>query len=208
MFSSPVERLETLQNRVNDKWVVLIAHSDQVTMALQISRWILRAISFCHINADWASWESFHNFVKLEVLERKDTQVSVVASCNNPVLFSIVSNSDRDQVIDLSTVEPQDHIWVDLVNLMLVVTNNVVETSLRVDTWLDCNAVPVFRIIDLWVNQSQIVHLLLAARTLDVSLLVRCLIERIKVEAFNRLLQDLDDLLPLVHLNELVPLYY
>ena len=72
--------------------------------------------------------------MKLEVLEREDTQVSVVASCNNPVLFSIVSNSDRDQVIDLSTVEPQDHIWVDLVNLMLVVTNNVVETSLRVDT--------------------------------------------------------------------------
>ena len=83
------------------------------------------------------------------MLERKDTQVSVVASCDNPVLFSIVSNSDSDQVIDLSTVKPQDHIWVDLVNLMLVMTDHVVETSLRVDTRLDCNAVPVFRIIDL-----------------------------------------------------------
>ena len=72
--------------------------------------------------------------MKLEVLEREDSQVSVVASCNNPVLFSIVSNPDSDQVIDLSTVKPQDHIWIDLVNLMLVVTDHVVETSLRVDT--------------------------------------------------------------------------
>ena len=83
------------------------------------------------------------------MLERKDTQVSIVASCNNPVLFSIVSNSDSDQVIDLSTVEPQDHIWVDLVDLMLVVTDHIVETSLRVDTRLDCNAVPMFWIINL-----------------------------------------------------------
>ena len=93
------------------------------------------------------------------------------------MLFSVVAHSDGDKVIDLSTVESQDHVRVDFVDLVLVVTDNVIEASLRVDTRLHCDAVSMLRVVDLRVNKAQVVHLLLVTRSLDVSLLEGRLVE-------------------------------
>ena len=78
--------------------------------------------------------------MQLQVLQREHSEVAIVTSGDNPVLFAISANSERDQIVDLAAIEPKDHVWIDLFNLVLVVADYVVEASVCVDLTLDGDA--------------------------------------------------------------------
>jgi len=126
-------------------------------VAFQICGLLSRAVGFGHIDANGATRQTLDNFMQLEVLEREDTQVAIVASCDNPVLLAVLTDAEGHQVVNLSAVEPQDHVGVDLVHLVLVVTHDIIEAALRENSRLHGNAVAVLRVFHLLVNQSNAV---------------------------------------------------
>jgi len=44
--------------------------------------------------------------MQLKIFQWEYSQIAVITSCNNPVLFAAGANSERDQVIDLATIKP------------------------------------------------------------------------------------------------------
>lgn len=67
--------------------------------------------------------------MQLQILEGEYSQVSIVTRCDDPVLFPISSHPECNQVIDQAAVEAQDHVWINLINLMLIVSNDVIEAA-------------------------------------------------------------------------------
>ena len=67
--------------------------------------------------------------MQLQILEGDDSQVSIVARCDDPMLLPISSYSKCNQVIDQTAVEAQDHVWINLIDLVLIVSNDIVEAA-------------------------------------------------------------------------------
>ena len=78
--------------------------------------------------------------MQLQVLQREHSEIAIVTGSDDPVFFAISADSERDQIVDLAAIKPKDHVWVDLFNLVLVVADDVVETSVSVDLTLDRDA--------------------------------------------------------------------
>ena len=57
------------------------------------------------------------------------------------MLFSLGSHSESDQVVNQATVEAQNHVRINLVDLVLVVANYVVKAAVCVDLCLHCDAI-------------------------------------------------------------------
>ena len=45
------------------------------------------------------------------------------------MLLPISSHSECNQVIDQAAVESQDHVWINLIDLVLIVPHDVVEAA-------------------------------------------------------------------------------
>lgn len=73
MLAASVQRLKALQDTVDHERVVLVTHSNQVTMTFRVCGLVGRAIRFGDIDADWVATYAFDHFVKLEVLQGKDS---------------------------------------------------------------------------------------------------------------------------------------
>ena len=69
VFAATVEWFEALQDTVNDKGVVLVAYSDEISMAFSITCHLSRAVCLGHIDTDRAACHTFHHFVQLEILQ-------------------------------------------------------------------------------------------------------------------------------------------
>ena len=69
VFAATVEWFEALQDTVNDKGVVLVAHSDEISMAFSITCHLGRAVRLGHIDTDRTACHTFHHFVQLEILQ-------------------------------------------------------------------------------------------------------------------------------------------
>lgn len=105
------------------------------------------------------------------------------------MFFSVTPDSESDNVIDFTAVKSQDHVRIDLVNLMHIVSNDIVEAPVRVDLALHGNAILDF--IETLVQVANLAQVSLCWTRL-VSLLESCRVVLIEVEAFNRVLQKLD----------------
>ena len=79
--------------------------------------------------------------MQLQVLQRENSEVAIVASGDDPVFFAVSADSERDQIVDLAAIKPKDHVWIDLFNLVLVVADDIVEASVSVDLTLDRDAI-------------------------------------------------------------------
>ena len=60
------------------------------------------------------------------------------------MLFPVMAHSKCHHVINHSTVEPQNHVRIDFVDLVFVVTDYIVKTALCVNPHLHSNNVAVF----------------------------------------------------------------
>ena len=78
--------------------------------------------------------------MQLQVLQRENSEVAIVASGYDPVFFAVSADSERDQIVDLAAIKSKDHVWIDLFNLVLVVADDIVEASVSVDLTLDRDA--------------------------------------------------------------------
>lgn len=65
MLTASVKRLKALQDAVDDKWVVLVAYSNQITVALQVCRKLVWPVRFSYVYANWATCQALHYFVEL-----------------------------------------------------------------------------------------------------------------------------------------------
>ena len=57
------------------------------------------------------------------------------------MLFSFGSHSKSDQIVNQATVEAQNHVRVNLVDLVLVVADYVIKAAMGVDLCLHCDAI-------------------------------------------------------------------
>lgn len=73
MLAATVQWFEPLQDTVNDKGVVLVAHSDEISVAFNIAGQLSGAISLGHVDTDRTARHAFHHFVQLKILQRKDS---------------------------------------------------------------------------------------------------------------------------------------
>ena len=170
-------------------------------MALRITGQLSRAVGFRDIEAHRTTSHSFDNFMQLKILQREYSQIAIITGCDDPVLFTILTDPKCHQIVNYSTIEPQDHVWIYLVNLMLIVTNDVIKASVIVDFGLDCNTVfDVFefsvqnRNIEVWA--IIVTRLIIqVCRTCLLLLLMGTWIVIFEIVSFNRILKDLDDLL-------------
>ena len=64
MLTAPVQRLEALQDAVNNERIILVTHRDEVSMALHITRQTVRAICLGDIDTDWAAGHTFDHFMQ------------------------------------------------------------------------------------------------------------------------------------------------
>ena len=105
------------------------------------------------------------------------------------MLFSVTPHSECHNVIDFTAVKSEDHVRIDLVNLVHVVSHNIVEAPVRVDLALHGNA--ILNLIETLMQVSNLAQVSLSWTRL-VSLLEACRVVLIKVEAFDRVLEKLD----------------
>lgn len=131
MFKATVERLEALQDAVDDEGIILVADTHQVPMCVKIDRLLPRAICLRDINAGWISRHPLNDFLHLKLLEGEDSKVAIVARCNHPVLLALAAHSERHEIVDGTHVEPQNHERVYFVDVVLEVTYYVVEGPVR-----------------------------------------------------------------------------
>jgi len=73
VFTASVERLESLQDTVDHKRVVLVTHGYQVAMTFRVGSLVRRAIRFGDVDADWVATYAFDHLVQLKVLQGKDS---------------------------------------------------------------------------------------------------------------------------------------
>ena len=110
------------------------------------------------------------------------------------MLFAVTAHPEGHQVVDLTHVKSQHHVWVYFLDLVLVVAHNVVEATVRVDLALNCNA-----LFDFFETLMQDTYVSLAfARTHLASLLVGSCVVLVKIESFDGFLENFDDLLSCV----------
>ena len=115
------------------------------------------------------------------------------------MLFSLGAHSESDQVVDQATVEAQNHVRVYLVDLVLVVADYVIKAAVSVDLCLHCNA--ILHILEHLVHYLHIFSLIISGTGL-LFLFVSYGVMLIKIIAFYRLLENLDDLFPSVFFVE------
>jgi len=194
VLESTIEGLEPLKDGVNHERVILVAYCYQVSMAIMVSSQFQRAISFGYVDADGVAASTLDHFVKLEVFKGEDAKVPIVASSNDPVLFTVAAHPKGHQVVDLTHVKSQHHVGVYFLDLVLVVAHNVVEATVRVDLALNCDA-----FFDFFETLMQDTYVSLAfARTHLASLLVGSCVVLIKIESLDGFLENFDDLLSCV----------
>ena len=140
VLTPAVQRLEALKDAVDDEGVVLVSNGDKVTVAARVDAQRCRTVGFGDIDADWVASDALHDLVQLQVLQRKHSEVAIVARGDDPVFFAISADPEGDQIVDLAAIEPKDHVWIDLFNLVFVVAHDVVEAPVGVDLTLDRDA--------------------------------------------------------------------
>ena len=86
------------------------------------------------------------------------------------MLFSLGTHSESDQVVDQPTVEAQNHVRINLVNLVLVVADYVVKAAVGVDLCLHCDA--ILHILEHLMHYIHIFSLIIGGSSL-LFLLVR-----------------------------------
>ena len=109
-------------------------------MTVHITGQGFRTVGFCYIDANRAASHSFDDFVQFKIFHTEDSQVAIIASQNNPVLPAHMTNPDSDNVIYLMAIKAQDHVWVDVLRLMLKASKNVIETPMRINFFANINA--------------------------------------------------------------------
>ena len=98
------------------------------------------------------------------------------------MFFSVTPDSESDNVIDFTAVKSQDHVRIDLVNLMHIVSDDIVEAPVCVDLALHGDAILNF--IETLVQVANLAQVSLSWTRL-VSLLESCRVVLIEVEAFD-----------------------
>ena len=109
-------------------------------MTLHITRQAVRAICLGDIDADWAAGHTLDHLVQFKIFHAKDTQVAIIARQHNPMLSSTRANPDRYDVVYQMAIEAQDHVWVDILRLVLKAAKYVVEASIRINLFAEINA--------------------------------------------------------------------
>lgn len=89
MLATSIQWLEALQYAIDDERSVLVAYGDQISMALRVTRQRGRAVRLGDIDANWVASDALDDPVQLKVLQREDSQVTIVARCDNPVLLPV-----------------------------------------------------------------------------------------------------------------------
>lgn len=124
------------------------------------------------------------------------------------MLLAIGAHSERHQIVDQSAVEAQDHVGVDLVNLVLIVAHNVVKAAVIVDFRLYGDA--VLDILKLLVHYVHVLVVVFSAVRVGWACLLLLFVGSgvvlLEIVPFDRLLKDLYDLLPSVLLEAWVVL--
>lgn len=85
------------------------------------------------VDAERVAAKTFYNFLQLEVLNRKNAKVAIVAGRHEPVLLALLAHPESSDVVDPTHIEPQDHVRVQLLRNVLEEAHNVVECSMGVD---------------------------------------------------------------------------
>ena len=99
-------------------------------MCSHISGLLVCSIRQRHIQTDWISGHPLDNSLYLEAFQREHSNISVVACSNDPVFRSGSTRPKSHHVVYFVRVKTQDHVWVYLLDLMLVMTHNVVKGSM------------------------------------------------------------------------------
>ena len=111
------------------------------------------------------------------------------------MLLAILTHSKGYQIVDLATVKPQDHVWINLFDFVLIMSYSVIEAAVGVYFTLNRDA--LFDLIEILSYYSHIFSGVCTSCSWPglVPLLIGSRVELIKVESFNRLLKDLNYLL-------------
>lgn len=114
MADTSKQRCEVLGDTVDHKRVIFISHSENVSRVLTIGTSRASSTRPRHIDTNRITCHALDRLDHGELQQGEDSDVAIVASCDDPVFSPVGADAERDDVVDGADVEAHDQVGVNV----------------------------------------------------------------------------------------------